>query len=229
MSIGIYALYYGETCLYVGQSKNIEQRYKRHMTRLKSETALQKFNDWFKENNCPHDLIELKILEECEDCDPIKNELEIKWFNDLSPLFYGKVPSLKDAWSHSEETRKKISRSLKIKNGNNNTEDRFCKKCGNSVAKRRILCDNCLSKRSSRNVDEVRLCKRCGAEFSARKKYSKFCGRDCYNKQKREENLERDNKIMELRGTGMSLREISKVIGVSHVTVKVVLDSSSPL
>lgn len=136
---------------------------------------------------------------------------------------------MKDTWSHSEETRKKISRSLKIKNGNNNTEDRFCKKCGNSAAKRRILCDNCLSKRSSRNVDEVRLCKRCGAEFSARKKYSKFCGRDCYNKQKREENLERDNKIMELRGTGMSLREISKVIGVSHVTVKVVLDSSSPL
>lgn len=229
MSIGIYALYYGETCLYVGQSKDIEQRYKRHIIRLKAGTALQKFNEWFQENNCPHESIELKILEECEDNDLIKNELEIKWFNDLSPLFYGKVPSLKDTWSHSEETRKKISESLKIKNGSNNTEDRFCKKCGNSVPKRRILCDNCLSKRSSKNVDEVRLCKRCGAEFNAWKKSSKFCGRDCYNKQKREENWERDNKIVELRGTGMSLREISKVIGVSHVTVKVVLDSSNPL
>lgn len=199
MSIGIYALYYGETCLYVGQSKDIEQRYKRHIIRLKAGTALQKFNEWFQENNCPHESIELKILEECEDNDLIKNELEIKWFNDLSPLFYGKVPSLKDTWSHSEETRKKISESL-----------RNYKTDGGTIKSR---------------IDLIRVCMNCSKEFNSSREKPKFCSRDCMKSYSRESLKDRNNLIIALHDSGLSLREIAKEVSTSHVTVKKVIDT----
>lgn len=199
MSIGIYALYYGETCLYVGQSKDIEQRYKRHIIRLKAGTALQKFNEWFQENNCPHESIELKILEECEDNDLIKNELEIKWFNDLSPLFYGKVPSLKDTWSHSEETRKKISDSV-----------RHYKTDGGKIKSR---------------VDIVRLCKNCSKEFSSSAENPIFCSRICFESDYRKSVEDRNNLIITLHDSGLSLREIAREVSISHVAVKKIIDS----
>lgn len=38
--------------------------------------------------------------------------MEIKWFNSLSPKYYGKRPSLNETWVLSEETREKIKKTI---------------------------------------------------------------------------------------------------------------------
>lgn len=117
MTVGIYLIQdkITQENLYVGQSKNIEQRWKSHLKRLRGNRHLDSFNEYFKSINKDESRLLFSILEECEDNDSIKNELEIKWFNILSPKCYGKVPSLNNKWQHSEETKKILSDSMNKK------------------------------------------------------------------------------------------------------------------
>lgn len=113
MTIGIYSISDSETgeVLYVGQSSNIEERWKHHLKRLRGSRHLDSFSKWFKNREGNESCVEFHILEECENIDSIKNQLEIKWFNILKPKFYGAVPSENRTWTHSRETRMKISDS----------------------------------------------------------------------------------------------------------------------
>lgn len=111
MTIGIYSISDFETgeVLYVGQSSNIEERWKSHLKRLRSGNHLTSFSNWFSGTNFNESRLKFEILEECENVDKVKNSLEIKWFRSLSPLYYGKEPSLNETWVHSEKTKAKIS------------------------------------------------------------------------------------------------------------------------
>ena len=94
MTCGVYGIFDEETdvCLYVGQSRNIEKRYKRHLYYIKRGKHSRKdFTAWVKSGKGVY----LKILEECADDQIEKNKAEIKWFNKLNPLFYGVLPSEK--------------------------------------------------------------------------------------------------------------------------------------
>ena len=116
MTTGVYGIFdrRSGTCLYVGQSKSIEDRWRSHKKRLNSETHLKNFCVWFVDNNKDPQILELRTLEETADIEKDKNEAEIKWFKELSPLFYGQVPSLNNrGWSQAEETKKKISEGSK--------------------------------------------------------------------------------------------------------------------
>ena len=114
MSSGIYVIEDRETkeCLYVGQSKDLAMRQRKHLQKLKNGSHPRKdFVEWFKLNG--EDRLQFHIVETELKTDDELNLSEIWWFNKLSPRFYGKQPSLNEAWSHSLETRSKISQALK--------------------------------------------------------------------------------------------------------------------
>jgi hypothetical protein len=115
MTIGIYGIFDARdgSCLYVGQSKIIEERWKGHLNRLRLGKHLRsEFNDHFLEIEKDESLLDFRILEECEDLDEVKNHLEMKWFSLLAPRFYGKKPTLNGKWTHSEETKTKIGQGI---------------------------------------------------------------------------------------------------------------------
>lgn len=115
MTVGIYGIFDAkdDTCLYVGLSSNIEDRWAGHIKRLNNGRHLRKdFVVWFENQGKNINSLRFEVLEECEAVDSIMNLLEIKWFNKLGPRFYGKAPGLNEKWSHSTETKAKISMSL---------------------------------------------------------------------------------------------------------------------
>ena len=104
---GIFDTLTGEY-LYVGQSKNIYERKMSNFRRLRGERHLKPFTEWFVSIGKDESRLDLRVLCRCLDNDDIKNKLEIFWFNELHPRFYGAIPSVNNRWSHSEETRKRL-------------------------------------------------------------------------------------------------------------------------
>lgn len=119
--MGIYGIFCSESgdCLYVGLSRNIEDRWKSHLKTLKNGTHPRKeFVSWFAHKGMSPETLRFEILE--EGCSVDLNTLEIKWFKELSPRFFGKVPSENEKWSHSDETKEKIKNShiaIAVNNG----------------------------------------------------------------------------------------------------------------
>lgn len=145
MTVGIYAIFdnVSNDCLYVGQSKNCESRLLSHIKSLKNGRHRQKsFVEWFKVNGI--EKMSFTILEECSNNDDEKNLLEIKWFNELDPLFFGKIPSINEKWCLTEESKKKISFSVQKLNDNSLMKrDLFCQLCGKSFHSKRRTAKFC--------------------------------------------------------------------------------------
>ena len=125
MTVGIYKFYdtrNGE-CLYVGQSKDIEGRRRRHLSQLRrSKHTIAEFSAWYQENG---EFIGHEVLEICENNDLAKNQREMYWFNQLKPRFYKKLPNSNEKWEHSAETREKISKSLLARSGRDKAAVKF--------------------------------------------------------------------------------------------------------
>ena len=137
MTIGIYGIFDTRNgdCLYIGQSKNIQDRWRSHRKRLLAGKHLKDFTEWFKEQGSDISTLELRELEETINTDEAKNAAEIRWFDNLSPKFYGQVPSAnKRGWEQAEETKQKISTSVKqrFRSSGNLGKDReyTCAYCG---------------------------------------------------------------------------------------------------
>lgn len=136
MTCGAYGIFDAETkeCLYVGQSATIEDRWKRHLIDLRNGNHLRKdFISWFKNHGENAESMDFRILELCENTDKAKNLAEIKWYTILNPKFAGQIPGENYKWSHSEETRRKISASSRKAKIHNLT----CKFCTNDFGSRR--------------------------------------------------------------------------------------------
>lgn len=212
MISGIYSLFDSETleCLYVGQSKDIDGRYYGHLKSLRLGTHNRKdFVEWFNIRNKDPESIAFCLLEECENEDSIKNTLEIKWFNELKPRFYGKLPNLNEKWEHSQETRNKISngvtKSLKV----------------NHHQTVKLFCENC------QKIFEVKY----------EKRKQKFCSRDCVKlfnlrakgKTKTEKEIIEKNslEIMNLYSKNFwSCKKIGKKFNISHKSISNFLKKS---
>lgn len=111
MAVGIYGIFDNRNneCLYVGQSKQVTQRWKGHLAGLVNETHIRtEFIEWFVENNKDESILDFRLLEECVNDIDVKNEHEIKWFEILKPRFYARKPSKNDTWVFDEATRDKI-------------------------------------------------------------------------------------------------------------------------
>lgn len=160
MTIGIYAIFDSRNneCLYVGQSKQIEARWRQHVTKMKNKrkSALKDFVYWYHANDADESILSFEILEECEDNDLVKNILESKWFDELKPRFFGKVPSLSERWSHSEETKKAISDSIKNISKPLDIILPLCDFCKKIQVKRKGLkycSDLCYKSATKKNID----------------------------------------------------------------------------
>lgn len=194
--VGIYGLFDAMTgeCLYVGQSSDVEYRIKRHLWRLKSYSHLNQFTEWFRSIDSNLSRIEYKVLDECEDVDSIKNELEMKWFRVLEPKFYGKVPSIRESWQMSEETKRRIAKSV----------SEYWRGSGESSGRHRL--------------SVAVLCEYCNNEFTSPRENSRFCSVRCVQSS-RSASIDIDL-ARSMYISGRTLREISEVVGVSHVTVR---------
>lgn len=160
MTTGIYGIFDSRSkeCLYVGQSKSVEHRFRQHVSKLKNKRskALRPFVDWYHENGAVEEILLFEILEECEDEDLIKNELEAKWFDMLGPRFFGKTPSLSERWSHSEETKIKIADGVRKAKGKSSTAKRIpCTSCSGVTRNANGICRKCQSDIQAKEIDEI--------------------------------------------------------------------------
>ena len=201
---GIFDTLTGE-CLYVGQSKNIYERKMSHFRRLRGERHLKSFTKWFVSIDKDESRLNLKVLSRCFNNDDIKNKLEIFWFNELHPKFYGAVPSVNNRWSHSEETRKKIGKSLAER-----FVDLGCPPSNNPS----VISCKCY----------FYTCEMCNTVFSSKQKrhhshifYSQSCAYS-YNQSLKMDTLDY-NKIKDLYESGVTQVKIAKMFGVSNATV----------
>lgn len=162
MSIGIYAFFdLEDNCLYIGQSSNIEKRKTQHLKCLRGNYhRRQDFNNWFNLNTESN--LSFKILEECLNDTKIKNALEIKYFNILQPKFYGQIPSMQNNFVQSDETKFKISNSVKKYNTARGAYVNITCPCGKvfevMACRLKIFCSRTcadLSRKSKLNFDEV--------------------------------------------------------------------------
>lgn len=196
---GIYGIFdtLTEECLYVGQSKNIHERRQSHFKRLRGERHLKPFTEWFVSIGKDESRLDLRVLCRCFDNDDIKNKLEIFWFNELHPRFYGAVPSVNNRWSHSEETRKKIAR--------------------------RTFESERLGKHYTCAVYYY-ACKMCDKFFTSSRRKSRkhiFCSKSCshaYSKSLKMDTLDY-KKVKDLYESGATQVKIAKTFGVSNATV----------
>lgn len=183
MTIGIYGIFnrINDECLYVGQTLDIDLRWKQHLKLLKSKKHPRKdFVEWYHIDN-NSDLIDFKVLEECNKNK--LNDLEIKWFNSLLPKYYGKKPSNKEIWEHSDETKNKISESLR-----KNYYAKICLKCNKdfyAITDDKELCNKCRKyigkNKKSYNKPYIPIkmkCINCNNELlNTRNK--KYCSKEC--------------------------------------------------
>lgn len=201
---GIFDTLTGE-CLYVGQSKNIYERKMSHFRRLRGERHLKSFTEWFVNIGKDESRLDIRILSRCLDNDDIKNKLEIFWFNELHPRFYGAIPSVNNRWSHSEETRKKIGKSL--------TERFLTSGCSIFNKQGAISCKIYFY-----------TCEMCDMFFSSKKERHHnhiFCSQSCAYSYK--QSLKMDtldyNRVKDLYESGVTQVKIAKMFGVSNATV----------
>lgn len=201
MTIGIYGIFDGETdeCLYVGMSKNIEERWKQHIKLLRNKKHPRKdFVERFHALGAVEKLLSFKILEECECDESVLNLAEIKWFNELKPKYYGKKPSLNEKWEHSEETKRKIGMACSEK-------EPWNKKNKDTL--------------SPASYDF--LCLGCGKKVKCIKPQQKFCSKTCVHEKKAREKAEEYDYeyIYDLYwNQRLSRPELAKKLGVGRTT-----------
>lgn len=232
---GIFDTLTGE-CLYVGQSQNIYERKMSHFRRLRGERHLKSFTKWFVTIGKDESRLDLRVLCRCLNNDDIKNKLEIFWFNELHPRFYGAVPSINNRWSHSKETKKKISDGISshfVRIGRK--RPKRPKNTGIRKKKKRVICVTKTSSKQRRATGSgsrytsclvyFYTCKMCNKTFSSRKKKQNlsrtFCSKDCghtYDKSIKMDTLDY-NKVKDLYESGVTQVKIAKMFGVSNATV----------
>lgn len=203
---GIYGIFDAESdcCLYVGQSKDIHARWRSHVTRLSSGTHRRKdFVIWFWSHGSHESALNFRVLEYCKPKDLRLNEAEVKWFNMLSPLFYGKRPSTSEKWEHSEVTKARIAKGVSS-----------CERYSNV------------------SPIEPRACVTCSSVFTPSKRSAKFCSRECVSIDFSQLIRDRgytprcdlnSTEVIALYQEIGSLRKVARVAGVSHITIRKVL------
>lgn len=107
---GVYGIFSTENgeCLYIGESTRITIRWKQHLNALINESHVRKdFVEWFKVRLFQESTLDFRILELCNP--ELLGEIECKWFNLLSPNFYGQIPHPGRSWKFTEESNRKKS------------------------------------------------------------------------------------------------------------------------
>lgn len=222
MTVGIYSIFSVETgeCLYVGMSSvSIEKRFKQHLKKLRNKSHPRiDFVEWYHNNGSDPKNIDFRILEECKNDSKILNTLEIKWFNLLSPKYFGKKPSLNEKWEHSEETKEKIRKSNYLFLGKEYVK-KFCKFCEKEITKNsaKKFCSKECSYKASRKPDKI--CVICSNSFSYNRE-RKTCSNECSAKLRKKErtklNISKENLYEMYYNKSMTFTDITKELNCSR-------------
>lgn len=227
MTCGIYSISdQSGNCLYVGLSRDIESRWRSHIKELKGRRHPQtKFSDWFHGNGGTESLV-FKVVEECNlsATDVELNSTEIKWFYALEPYFYGKVPSTREQWGPSQETKDRVRETLRALSRSRGVYKISDCPCGisfeTSVKNPKKTCSRkCYeaSRGHQTKLDRTpKVCPTCGRVEVVPP--STFCSRECSSKSQTTD-LPKDRLQEQYWVLGMSLAEIGKLEGVSRQTV----------
>lgn len=96
MTTGIYKLIFkGTKAVYIGKSKNIEKRYKQHLTALKNRTSSQKLLQ-------AYDILGIPSVEILEECD-------VSQLEELENIYISKYDSVKNGFNTMYETHQSKS------------------------------------------------------------------------------------------------------------------------
>ena len=157
MESGVYALYFGDECLWVGQSKDIHRRVSQHRSKLRRGAHLPSFQSWFDRGRMEGSVIRAEVLELCDD-EQRRLKREGHWHHRLRPTCHGTTPQLDGSWAHTLETRAKIEHTLKERAITNGVRESVCcAECGLEFSARtkrkRRFCSNSCSARASRDRD----------------------------------------------------------------------------
>lgn len=254
MTIGIYGIFDSETdeCLYVGMSSvSVEDRFKAHLKNLRNRNHPRKdFVEWYHKNGVVPELIVFRVLEECENNIYTLNSLEIKWFNELKPKYFGKRPSLNEKWEHSELSNIKRSAALagnlidivcsecakifkgrsatkclkcrgKIKNEDTNTKR--CIKCHKTLSKhKKKYCADCVEFTDNNRIMYYTECINCKARFKSSNKKTALCSEQCYFQKRYGHSFDFDKEILEdmYIKQRLSTHKIAKILQVSAPTIQ---------
>ena len=162
LNTGIYMFFdtRDNTCMYIGQSRDINLRKSKHIQLLKSgKHKRSDFVQWYRFNS---QFLGFKVISVCEDS--LLNSEEINAFNEFKPLFFGQIPSDKDKFRHSDSTKEKISRTVR----NNTKESRVltvCPACGiefeDIVSKNKkscsVACSGLVRNNKTNSIDLIEL------------------------------------------------------------------------
>lgn len=217
MTVGIYGIFDAKTdeCLYVGKSITIESRWKKHIYLLRTGKHIRsEFVDWFNEHNKDPESMRFAILEECDNKGATKNLLEIKWFNELRPKFFRKLPSVKDKWQHTTATKIAIGEAMLKRSGSTNTF-----RDSEGFLFYRLTCESCAIGYSSRNYRSKTCSQTCEQKLTKNKAYGDL-----------PLNSFSDEDLLEMRDRKMTYPEISQLTGGSVGAVyKRIADASKNL
>lgn len=115
-SCGIYGIFAvdSDECLYIGESTRIRERWSDHLRGLATGSHVRKdFTEWFKDRGSETDALDFRILEICQPED--LGARERFYFDLFKPRFFGQIPHANRQWFQTEETRKRISDSMKAR------------------------------------------------------------------------------------------------------------------
>lgn len=146
---GIYGIYDTEnnTCLYVGQSRNIKNRFKVHKQNLRNGTHIPEFVEYYNKKENKSD-IQCFVLEETDDHPLVKSMAEIKWFNFKHPIFYRAIPSLNNKYFTISDTTRKLR--SKIAKDNFKKIKKQCIQCKiNNTINKDSICEKCRRKNNT--------------------------------------------------------------------------------
>lgn len=164
MATGIYGIYHGDVCLYIGRSLNLGKRISTHRRHLRegrhSLTPLQEYVN--RLDGAVEDLsfATLELLESGIGL----GGAELRWFVKEAPLFHGATPSSKDVLGEKGARAR----------------ESICATCNEEFIHeskgRRIYCsDPCYQE--GRKFDCI--CQECGVTYRVFNKNSKYCSMDC--------------------------------------------------
>lgn len=168
---GIYKIINPKGKIYIGQSINIEHRFKRYKNMLDCNGQLKLYRSFIKYGVENHEFV---IIEKCNK--NILNERERYWqefYNVIGDLGLNlRLVNTKTKNSlHTEETKKKISKAHK---GRKHTEK---SKRNMSLAK-----IGCVAHNKGKDSRIIKICSFCGKEYKTYNKKSHLCSVNCRTK-----------------------------------------------
>lgn len=221
MTSGIYGIFdsYNGDCLYIGQSGNIEYRWKQHIRNLNNGKHKRRdFTKWFINHAKDTHAMEFRILRVCKNSEEEKNFYESQYFFIMKPRFYGKVPSEKDSFQPTAKTRMAISKGVRKHLRDRQT---ICNYCGRLFIPRyliEVVCASCKKRYTYlvKYVSNYLLKNKPKIQTKPRTKTS-----SSVNKDKITDNAK--HLIIDEYLSGKSLRELAYKYDVSHTSIRKIL------